>query len=639
MSPKRPAPLSHLGASLREVLNHLPREPGVYLLKGKRGEILYVGKATDLRARVRSYFLPSTSDGRPFIPSLQTLVLDVETLVTRNVKEALLLENTLIKKHLPRLNVKLRDDKSYLVLRLDPGARFPRLEVKRSLRIKDDGARYFGPYHSAVSCRQTLRLVNRHFQLRTCTDRTLNSRSRPCLQYQIQRCLAPCVLEVDEEIYDGQVQDVSLFLRGKGEQLVEDLQRRMAAAAQELEFERAARLRDQIAALQGALMGQQVVGEDRVDRDVFGFFRQGDRLDVVLLTIRQGKLTGRRPFSLSGQEFPDEEVLAALVSRYYDRGEEVPRQLLLPLELEDAPARRQWLAELRGGAVDIIVPQRGTKARLLELATRNARSNFESRRRREQDMAETLAKLERRLRLSRTPRRMECYDISHLQQRSVVASMVVLLDGEPAPAEYRKFKINAPEKDDFAAMYEVLSRRLRRAREGDPGWELPDLLLVDGGKAQLSMAAAALHDIGLPPGAQPPDLVALAKERPGPDAQGEERPDRVFRPGVKDPVKLRPNTAELFLLAKARDEAHRFAVTYHKALRRRRTLRSGLEDIPGIGPKRRRTLLKELGSLKRVQAATVEELAAVPGMTQKAAENVARYFANKGRPRPGERSP
>jgi len=625
--PRQTDSLAHLTENMRRVLDRLPREPGVYLLKGRGGEVLYVGKASVLHARVRSYFLPSTSDDRPFIPRLQRLVKDVETVVTRNDKEALLLENELIKRHQPRLNAKLRDDKSFLMLRLDPAARYPRLEVKRSLRRKDDGALYFGPYHSAVSCRQTLRLVNRHFQLRTCTDRTLNSRKRPCLQYQIQRCLAPCVFEVDEEVYAGQVRDVSLFLRGKGEQLVEDLKGRMARASEALEFEVAARVRDQIAALQGALMGQQVVGEDIVDRDVFGFHREGDRLDAVVLTIRRGKLTGRRPFSLSGQEFPDEEVLAALVSRFYDRGEEVPRQVLLPLELEDAPARKQWLAELRGGAVDLLRPRRGDKRRLLELAQRNARSNFESRRRREEDMEAALAKLERRLRLSRPPRRMECYDISHLQQRQVVASMVVLLDGEPAPAEYRKFKINAPEKDDFAAMYEVLSRRLRRAREGDPGWGLPDLLLVDGGKAQLSMATAALRDVGLRPGDEAPDLVALAKERAGPDAAGEERPDRVFRPGVKDPVKLRPNTAELFLLARARDEAHRFAVTYHKALRRRQALRSGLEDIPGIGPARRKALLRELGSLKRVREATVEELTAVPGMTSRAAENVATYFA------------
>ena len=436
------------------------------------------------------------------------------------------------------------------------------------------------------------------------------------------------MLEVDREGYAAQVQDVSLFLRGKGDQLVQDLEQRMAEAAQELAYERAARLRDQIAALRAALIGQQVVGDSLVDQDVFGYHREGDRLDAVVLVIRQGKLLGRRPYSLSGQEFPDEEVLSALVGRYYDRGEEVPRQVLLPMALEDEEAKRQWLADLRGGAVDLLVPMRGDKVRLLELATRNARSNFESRRQRESDMVEALGKLQRRLRLSRLPRRIECYDVLHLQQESVVVSMVVLLDGEPARGEYRKFRVNAPEKDDFAAMYEVLSRRLRRAREGDAGWDLPDLLVVDGGKAQLSMASAALRDVGLAAGAEPPDLVALAKERSGPDAQGEERPDRVFRVGVKDPVLLRPNTAALYLLARARDEAHRFAITYHKALRRRRALRSGLEDIPGIGPGRRKALLKHLGSLRRVRAASTEDLAAVPGMTRKAAENVAKYFAS-----------
>ncbi len=620
--------LGHLDPTLRDVLDRLPREPGVYMLKDLGGKVIYVGKAKSLFSRVRSYFTPSTSDDRPFIPSLQGMVGDVETVVTRNEKEALLLENTLIKRHRPKLNVKLRDDKSYLMLRLDTRADYPRLEVIRQNKMREDGARYFGPYHSAVSCRQTLRLVNRHFQLRTCTDRTLKTRGRPCLQYQIQRCLAPCVLEVDREGYAAQVQDVSLFLRGKGDQLVQDLEQRMAEAAQELAYERAARLRDQIAALRAALIGQQVVGDSLVDQDVFGYHREGDRLDAVVLVIRQGKLLGRRPYSLSGQEFPDEEVLSALVGRYYDRGEEVPRQVLLPMALEDEEAKRQWLADLRGGAVDLLVPMRGDKVRLLELATRNARSNFESRRQRESDMVEALGKLQRRLRLSRLPRRIECYDVSHLQQESVVASMVVLLDGEPARGEYRKFRVNAPEKDDFAAMYEVLSRRLRRAREGDAGWDLPDLLVVDGGKAQLSMASAALRDVGLAAGAEPPDLVALAKERSGPDAQGEERPDRVFRVGVKDPVLLRPNTAALYLLARARDEAHRFAITYHKALRRRRALRSGLEDIPGIGPGRRKALLKHLGSLRRVRAASTEDLAAVPGMTRKAAENVAKYFAS-----------
>ena len=655
----------HLSAELRQILDQLPREPGVYLLKDHQQQVIYVGKAKSLFARVRSYFTRS-GDTRAFVPLLEQLVGDVETMVTRNEKEALLLENTLIKRHKPRFNVMLRDDKNYLVLRLDPRTRFPRLEVIR--RIKDDGARHFGPYHSATSCRQTLRLINRHFQLRTCRDRTLESRKRPCLQHQIGRCLAPCVFDIDEQLYARQVEDVTLFLRGKSEHLLQSLEQRMRQAADDLEFELAARIRDQMAALRSALERQQVVTEEMIDHDIFGYFREGEAVDLVVLLMREGKLVARRAFSLSGQAFPDEEVLSGVVSRYYDRGEQVPAQVLVPLPLDDAEAKRRWLTDLRGSAVQLRVPRRGPRRRLLDLAQRNARSNFETRRRRDADLEEALAKLQRRLRLGRLPRRIECYDISQLHGQGVVASMVVMTDGVPRPPRYRRFRIQA-QTDDFAAIYEVLSRRLRRAREGSAGWELPDLLVVDGGKAQLSMALAALRDVGLPRGALEPDVVALAKERTGgtggrskktkktprqsphlssgpkaddetstdvqpspddqPSSDNEATPDRVFLPHVKDPILLRPNTSELFLLSRIRDEAHRFAITYHKSLRRRQNLRSGLEDIPGIGPKRRRALLRKLGSLKRVRAASVEQLQAVPGMSSRAAEAVAEYFVER----------
>ncbi len=620
-----------VSAELRRVLDRLPREPGVYLMRDHEGQVIYVGKAINLHSRVRSYFTKS-GDDRAFVPLLAQQVGDIETMVTRNEKEALLLENTLIKKHKPRHNVMLRDDKNYLVLRLDPTARFPRLEVIR--RMKDDGARYFGPYHSATSCRQTLRLVNRHFQLRTCRDRTLESRKRPCLQHQIGRCPAPCVYEVDLQEYARHVQDVTLFLRGKGQDLITSLEQRMRQAAQDLEFERAARIRDQVTALRTALQQQQVVSEDMADQDVFGYFREGDDVDLVVLMMRKGKLVGRRPFSLSGQELSDEEVVSALVSRYYDRGEQVPAQVLVPLALDDAAAKRQWLSDLRGSAVKILVPQRGGRRRLLDLAQRNARSNFETRRHRDADLEEALAKLQRRLRLGSFPQTIECYDISQFHGEDVVASMVVLHNGVALRAGYRRFKVRGKRKDDFAAMYEVLSRRLRRAREGDKGWDLPDLLVVDGGKAQLSMALAALRDVGLPEGAEyEPGVVALAKERSTEDAQAsgkrDDKPDRVFLPHVKDPILLRPNTAELFLLSRIRDEAHRFAITYHKSLRKRKKLRSGLEDIPGIGPKRRKALLRNLGSLKRIRAASLDELRAVPGMSSRAAEAVTEYFVGK----------
>jgi excinuclease ABC subunit C len=609
---------------LRDLLDRLPREPGVYLLKDAGGQILYVGKAKSLFSRVRSYFSAATGDDRAFVPLLERIVADVETIVTRNEKEALLLENTLIKRHKPRFNVMLRDDKSYLVLRLDPNAAYPRLEVTR--RIRDDGALYFGPYPSATACRQTLRLVNRHFQLRTCSDRTLASRKRPCLQHQIQRCPAPCVLEVDPELYAQQVRDVTLFLRGRGVELCEDLERRMHQAATALDFERAARLRDQIAALRSAQQSQQVVSDTLVDQDLFGFHREGDQVDVAVLLVREGKLVGRRPFSFSGQEFPDDEFLSGFLARYYEQeGVTIPQQILVPVELEDAGAKQLWLADLRGGPVKIQVPRRGPRRALLELARKNAASNFATRRQRQEDMAQALAKLQRRLRLKRLPRRIECFDISGFQGQLVVASMVLLVDGEPQPAGYRHFTIRSEQRDDFAAIYEAVSRRLRRARRAEAGWQLPDLMVIDGGKGQLGAALAALKDVGLAEGAAAPEIVALAKERD--TGQGQERrPERVFLPHVKDPIAIRPNTAELFLLTRARDEAHRFAITRHKALRRRRTLRSGLDDIPGIGHKRRRELLKALGSLRRIREATVEELAAVPGMTLKAAEAVAAYL-------------
>jgi excinuclease ABC subunit C len=627
-------------------LEQLPREPGVYLLKDAQGVVLYVGKAKSLFSRVRSYFTRS-GDNRAFVPLLEGRVDEVETIVTSNEKEALLLENTLIKQHRPRFNVMLRDDKSYLVLRLDPRAAYPRLEVTR--RIRDDGARYFGPYHSASDCRQTLRLVNRHFQLRTCSDRTLTARKRPCLQHPIERCLAPCVLEVDPAQYARQVEDVTLFLRGQRDELLRSLEDRMERAAAALDFERAARLRDQIAALRSTLQGQQAVSDTLSDQDIIGFHREADRVVLVVLVVREGKIVGRRPFALTEQEFPDEEVLSAFVSRYYDGGGEVPREVLVPLLLDDAVAKGEWLSDLRGAPVKVLAPRRGRRRQLLELASRNARSTFLSRGREAADVEETLNKLKRRLRLNRLPRRIECYDVSSIQGQVVVASMVLMVDGVPDPSGYRRFKITSRATDDFAAMYEVLSRRLRRAAEAR--WLLPDLLVVDGGKAQLSMALAALRDQGIATREDAPDVVALAKERqdsdgdsgepsrPGAEpraaeAQATDRPDRVYLPHVKDPVRLRPNTVELFLLARLRDEAHRFAIAYHRKLRGRQALRSGLDEIPGIGPRRRQSLLRTLGSLKRIREASAEELAAVPGMNARAAETVARYFGSSSHASP-----
>src|SRR3954447_6505784 len=516
--------------TIAEILERLPAAPGVYIMKDRRGKAVYIGKAGVLRNRVRQYFQASSGDNRDFVPLLDGIVTDIETVLTSNEKEALLLENTLIKKHQPRFNVNLKDDKNYLVLRLDPEAEWPRLEVVR--RLGEDRAYYFGPYHSATSRREALRVVNRHFQLRTCTDHVLHNRRRPCLQYQIKRCPGPCVLPVSRDFYGEQVRDVRLFLDGKSDELLDRLRGRMKDAAGRTEFEQAAEIRDQVRALEVTLEEQRVVSGDFCDQDVLGFHREGIALEIVVMSIRGGKLGGSRAFSFTGQEFPDAELLSSFLGLYYDLGAPPPDEVLLPMEIDDAALKAEWLSEKRAAhplasrkrKVEVLVPQRGDRRRLIELAQKNAAASFASRRNARADVEIALGKLQRRLKLPKLPRVIECYDVSHIQGFATVASMVVFVDGKPEKSRYRTYKVRAPgaagssrHNDDFASMYEVLSRRFRRAREGgeDAGsWKLPDLIVVDGGKGQLAMALAAARDVGIDvrAGVGLP-IVALAKER------------------------------------------------------------------------------------------------------------------------------
>ena len=684
--------------SLAEILDRLPTDPGVYLMKDRRGKMLYIGKAANLRNRVRQYFQPATGDTRDFVPLLEGVVADIETVVTSNEKEALLLENTLVKRHQPRFNVKLTDDKNFLSLRLDPKGEWPRLEAVR--RMAEDGAGYFGPYHSASACREALRVVNRQFRLRTCTDHVLHHRTRPCLQYQINRCLGPCCLPVSNEDYAEQTRDVRLFLEGKNDELLTGLRQRMREAAQQTHFERAGLLRDQIRALESVLESQHMVTADAVDQDVIGYHREGMALEIVVMTVRQGKMVGSRAFSFTRQEFPDAEILSSFLGLYYDLAPVPPDEVLLPFAIADADVQAEWLSEKRGKKAQVLVPARGPRRQLVELAYKNAAANFVSRRDREQDAQATLGRLQRRLSLHRYPKVIECYDISHIQGSETVASMVVFVEGQPEKSRYRTYKIRtAQSPDDFACMYEVLSRRFKRAvesgHEGEPAddsWRLPDLLVVDGGKGQLGVALAAARDAGIDvrPGVGL-TIIALAKERdaaaplppetPAPESEGPpepaetsnaepsnesvsadpegetvpaennsearpaetsetkpaetgrrakakptessgKNPDRVFLPQAKDAIPIRPNSAEMFVLQRLRDEAHRFAVTFHRSQRRKRTLSSSLSQIPGIGPNRQRALLRHFGSLRKIREATAEELLQVPGMTRAAAESV-----------------
>jgi excinuclease ABC subunit C len=638
---------------LLELVERLPNEPGVYVMRDRKGRVVYVGKARRLRVRVRQYF--NGHDTRLFVPALAKLLGDIEAVVTSNDKEAMLLENNLIKAHHPRFNVKLRDDKQYLVLRLDARARWPKLEVVRN--IAHDGAGYFGPYHSASSARHTLRVVNRHFKLRTCSDFVLEHRSRPCLQYQIDRCPAPCVFEVDEQAYAEQVRDVGLFLAGRHTELVTGLRRRMEQAAAALEFEKAARIRDQLRAIETTLERQDVVGTAELDQDVVGMYREAGNVEFVVMHVRAGKLLGTQRYSERGMELPDAEVLSSFLSAYYEQAPLVPDELLLPFALaeDDAEPLQAWLGERRQGAkLAIKVPARGDRRKLVLLAERNAASNFATRRLERDDAEAALEALRTRLRLSRLPRRIECYDVSHIQGSDQVASMVVFVDGKPDKAGYRHFKIKGEwHNDDFRSMYEVLTRRLRRALEDDD-WALPDLIVIDGGKGQLGRVIAAMQDLGVALGDEGVDVVSLAKQRRfavAPNklglarlrergsalaeygvatadedqhlaADAGDKPERVFVPGAKDAIVLGKNSAELHLLTRLRDEAHRFAITHHRKRRTKRTLSSALDGIKGVGPSTKRALLRHFGSVKAIEAASVEQLCEVEGVGAKLGEAV-----------------
>jgi excinuclease ABC subunit C len=660
-----------MDAALRRKLDELPAEPGCYLMKDRAGAVVYVGKAASLRARVRQYFDAGRGDDRIFVPLLDRLLGDLDVIVTRSEKEAVLLENELIKRHKPRFNVRLRDDKDFIVLRLDREHPFPRLEVRRAREPRGGGALVFGPYSSASGIRETLRVVNRHFQLRTCSDHVLEHRRRPCILYQIHRCPAPCVHPVPAEDYAHGVEDAVAFLEGRETELVERLRARMREAAGAQRFEEAARVRDQLQAVERSLEKQRVLMDDGADRDVVGLYREGPDLAFQVMVMRAGKLQDSRCHPLAGSEFPDAELLSSFLALYYQQNPP-PEEVLLPIEPEGAEALAEVLGERRGRRVRLLTPQRGAKADLLAAAARNAEQGFRSWHERGERRDEAIAALMRALHLAREPRWIECYDISTFQGALAVGSGVSLRDGEPDKAGYRRYRVKGVVgQDDFAMIHEVMARRLRRALAEAT---FPDLMVIDGGKGQLNAALAAARDLGVAtkpvpgnPGVPFVEMVGLAKSRlldsqvgagPAPArrragrladaaeaaekgfvAEAPRSPERVFLPGRKDPLVLRQNSAALFLLARARDEAHRFAIAFHRDLRRGRGLQSVLEEIPGVGAGRRRALLRALGSLKRVREASVEELAAVEGLGPKQARIVHDFFRALGSPGGTEPAP
>ncbi len=603
---------------IEEKLDGLPARPGVYLMRDKHGKVIYVGKAKDLRARVRAYF--RGGDGRSQIEFLLRRVGDFETLVTQNEKEALILENNLIKQYKPRYNIRLKDDKSYLSIKVNVRHPWPRILATR--KIVKDGSRYFGPYSSAVAVRETLDIIEKHFLLRSCTEYNFKNRARPCLQYQIKRCLAPCVLPVDPKEYQENLRRAMLFIEGKQQELSDELRRRMEEKAEALEFEAAARLRDQIQAVEKTVEKQRMVSHWGTDQDIFGLYREGGFIEVQVLFVRQGKLTANQSYSLEDLEFSDEEVMESLLTQFYQGDRFVPDELLLPVELEDREVREEVLSERKGKRVSILSPQRGDKRQLLEMAVQNARQSFFERHDQEREREKMLLELQERLRLKHYPQRIECYDISNIHGTNAVGSMVTFINGEPDKRFYRHYRIRTVAEesggDDFAMMHEVLKRRFARGlSEGG----LPDLVVVDGGKGQLAMALAAMRELGV----KEVDAAGLAKERVKRSARSpeiERTEERVFLPGQSNPIILRRNSNVLFLLQRVRDEAHRFAITYHKKLRSRATLYSVLDKIPGIGGVRKRALLRAFGSVKRIEEATLDDLLKVPSLNEKVAQQI-----------------
>jgi excinuclease ABC subunit C len=611
--------------SLAERVEALPTGPGVYLFKSRTGRVLYVGKAQNLRSRVRSYV--SGGDGRIRVPLLVERAVDVEVVVTRNVSDALLLENELIKQHKPQFNVRLRDDKQYLALRIDPEEGWPRLHYVR--RFKQDGALYFGPYTSSVAMKESVSNLRKIFPLRSCRDavfRDYARRGRPCIEYEMKRCAGPCVGLVDEAAYAELVHGTTLFLRGQSDALSRELGEAMQRAADEERFEDAAKLRNRIAAVERTSLKQQMVGEKPVDRDVFGLARQAGEVEVRVLHVREGRVVGALAYEFSDVRLDDGAVMSSFLGQYYApaAGRSVPPEVLTPVPAEDAEALGGVFSQQAGRKVSVRAPQRGHSAELVATANANAELGLAQRLDARESLLAALEELRGELRLPDLPRRIECYDVSTLGGTLTVASRVTFEEGQPNKQAYRRYRIRAAAPDDdYACLREVIDRRLRRVAK-EP---LPDLLMVDGGKGQLGVVTAALLDHGLQVAS-----VGIAKERDEESSSlrvrrsGGLKAERLFLPNVKDPVRLAASSKGLLLLQRVRDESHRFAIEFQRLLRSKLHTTSILEELPGIGPGKRKALLKQLGSLRAVRSASEVELTAVPGIAPRDAATLRRFF-------------
>ena len=629
--------------TLSDRLRAVPMSPGVYMWRDAKGKILYVGKASALRNRMRSY-VGKPAGLAPKTRRLMERVADFDYIVTESEQEALLLENSLIKRHQPRFNARLRDDKTYPYIKIDLAEDFPQIYITR--KTSDDGARYFGPFASEGSVRKTLSLLKRLFPYRSCTKAITGTDDRPCLDYHIKRCIGPCIGVASKADYTDVIDQVILFLEGRTADVVGQVREQMASASDDLNFERAAILRDQLRAIEKVYEGQKVLSMSGENLDVVAAAHGHDEAWIEVFFIRQGKLIGRDNFMMSNtRELGRSEILTDFVKQFYASAAHVPRRILLEDPIEDAEVIETWLSEKRGGKVETFVPKRGEKRKLVLMVAENAGHGLERVKAKwaadSELMGGAMEELQEELSLPNLPLRMECYDVSHIQGTNTVASMVVFQDGKPLSSHYRRFKIKTVEgNDDFASMREVLTRRFKRLQKargeasngavqeerpeeqdrpegkagkaGDDSFgEVPDLVLIDGGKGQLSSAVQVFLDLGI----RDIPLASLAK-----------REEELFIPQNPDPILLPRNSKGLFLVQRIRDEAHRFAITFHRKRRQKSSIQSAMDLIPGIGPKRKRMLIRQFGSLKGVREATTEEIAAAPGMTLKLAEKVKEYI-------------
>ncbi len=589
----RPSP------ELLQKADRFPASPGVYIMKDASSRIIYIGKAVNLRSRVRSYF-GASSDTRVFHKFLVERISDVDCIVAESEAEALILENNLIKKHHPVYNIRLKDDKTYVSIKVTTTEEWPRVLVVR--RYKRDGNLYFGPYGSASSVREMLRVIKTFFPLRTCSNAFFKGRTRPCIEHEIGRCTAPCVDRITRDRYLEDVNEVILFLKGRNKELVRILEEKMKRAAAGRQYELAARYRDQIRSIERVFETQKAQDWGLGDLDVFATAREGDMIIVEELLVRDGKIVNScsHTFRTSLEE---EEVMASFLAQFYLVERYIPQEVLCGEDFAERPLIEGWLREKRGIRVEISVPLRGEKAKLVEMARKNALNSFTVQRTREEQVEGLLVSLQSKLGMTRPPRRIECFDISNFQGSLAVGAMASFEDGRPVKDRYRKFRIQTVVgADDFRCMREVLDRRLRKGIESN---DLPDLFLIDGGKGQLGVAVALLGEMGV---AGSLHLAGIAKER---RARG--TTERIFVPGRNEALPLPQDSPESLYLQRIRDEAHRFAIQYHRELRKRTTLRTGLEGVPGIGKKRQGVILERFGTLKKLREASEAEIAAVVG--------------------------